>query len=153
MPPQLPPPPNPPYPVTSSAVPPRAPPPVAAPSLGAGTFDGQDKLPKLPIPKLEDTAARYLKIVAPLLSAEQLERTKAAVAKFVASDGPTLQRKLQEYAADRASYIEDFWFHAYLTHEDSVVLSLNPYFVLANDPTPSNNDQITRAASLVLGAV
>ena len=28
------------------------------------------------------------------------------------------------------SYIEEFWYESYLSHSDSVVLSLNPFFVL-----------------------
>lgn len=121
--------------------------------MAAGTFAGQPALPRLPIPPLEATLARYLKAVAPLLSAHQLEQTQAAVASFGAAEGPALQARLERYAEGKASYIEEFWFEAYLTHEDSVVLNLNPYFVLEDDPTPSNNDQVTRAASLVIGAV
>ena len=64
-----------------------------------------------------------------------------------------LQKSLREYAADKSSYIEDFWFDAYLSGSSSVVLNINPYFVLEDDPTPSNNDQVNRAASLTMSAL
>ena len=117
------------------------------------TFKGQADLPKLPVPPLEDTCDRYIQTLTPLLSEQELAATKAAVDRFLASDGPKLQAALREYAADKASYIEDFWFDAYLTGSSSVVLNINPYFVLEDDPTPSNNDQVHRAASLTMSAL
>ena len=117
------------------------------------TFDGQSSLPKLPIPPLEDTCKRYLLAVTPLLTKQELATTTAAVERFLATDGPALQKSLCEYAADKSSYIEDFWFDAYLSGSSSVVLNINPYFVLEDDPTPSNNDQVNRAASLTMSAL
>jgi hypothetical protein len=115
---------------------------------------GQSKLPKLPIPTLEDTCKRYLEQVAPLLSAAGLERTRGAVAQFLAGDGPKLQAALHEYASDKTSYVEDYWFESYLDYDASVVLNVNPFFVLADDPMPCASDmQISRAASLVISAV
>ena len=117
------------------------------------TFDGQSSLPKLPIPPLEDTCKRYLLAVTPLLTKQELATTTAAVERFLATDGPALQKSLCEYAADKSSYVEDFWFDAYLSGSSSVVLNINPYFVLEDDPTPSNNDQVNRAASLTMSAL
>lgn len=117
------------------------------------TYQGQDKLPKLPIPKLEDTCARYVKALTPLLSEQQLATTRAAVDAFVATDGPKLQQELCAYAEDKASYIEDFWYDAYLAGSSSVVLNINPYFVLEDDPVPQHNDQGRRAAALTISAL
>lgn len=117
------------------------------------TYQGQEKLPKLPIPKLEDTCARYVKALTPLLSEEQLATTRAAVDAFVATDGPKLQQELCAYAEDKASYIEDFWYDAYLAGSSSVVLNINPYFVLEDDPVPQHNDQGRRAAALTMSAL
>lgn len=38
------------------------------------------------------------------------EATKLAVKTFLESDGPALQEKLQTYATDKKSYIEEFWY-------------------------------------------
>ena len=35
----------------------------------------------------------------------------------------------------------------------AVVLNLNPFFLLEDDPTPARNDQVTRAASLTISAL
>ncbi|EEB91501.1 hypothetical protein MPER_10129, partial [Moniliophthora perniciosa FA553] len=88
----------------------------AKPAAGK-TFSFQDKLPKLPIPPLEDTCKR----------------------KFLENDGPIMQEKLFEYAKDKDS--------------DPVVLALNPFFVLENDPTPDRGSQLPRAASLIVSSL
>ncbi|KAG8461429.1 hypothetical protein KFE25_010616 [Diacronema lutheri] len=112
------------------------------------------QLPRLPIPEVAETCERYLTAVTPLLSEEDLERTRAAVAQFLARDADGLQAALREYARDKPSYVEDFWFDAYLKPDEPVVLNVNPFFVLADDPMPSAGDaQISRAASLVISSL
>ncbi|TYZ57119.1 hypothetical protein PybrP1_007896 [[Pythium] brassicae (nom. inval.)] len=117
------------------------------------TFRHQTSIPKLPIPSLEESCARYLEYIHALQTPEEREESKRRVAEFLATDGPELQRKLVAYDADKNSYIEEFWFEAYLNHPSSVVLNVNPFFVLEDDPTPSRNNQLSRAASLVLGSL
>lgn len=94
------------------------------------TFQNQPKLPRLPIPPLEDTARRYLRALQGLQDPDEHEQTKQAVEDFLNGDGPRIQQKLIEYAADKPSYIEEFWYESYLLHSDPVVLSLNPFFIL-----------------------
>ncbi|KAI9894862.1 MAG: hypothetical protein M1814_000082 [Vezdaea aestivalis] len=117
------------------------------------TFAGQEKLPKLPIPKLEDTTSKYLEALKPLQGAREHEETEAAVEQFLKVDGPYLQDKLKEYATGKSSYIEQFWYDSYLNYDNPVVLNLNPFFLLEDDPTPARNNQVTRAASLVISAL
>jgi carnitine O-acetyltransferase len=48
------------------------------------------------------------------------------------------------------------WFagyDSYLNFDNPVVLNLNPFFLLEDDPTPARNNQVTRAASLVVSAL
>ena len=52
------------------------------------TFHFQDSLPRLPIPKLEDTCRRYLDSQKPLLTPEQYEDTKQLVEKFQKREAP-----------------------------------------------------------------
>lgn len=117
------------------------------------TFANQDKLPKLPVPPLEDTCKRYLKALRGLQDDREHAATTRAVQRFLEGDGPQLQERLIEWAASRASYIEDFWYESYLSQRDPVVLSLNPFFVLENDPTPDRGSQLPRAASLVVSSL
>ncbi len=44
-------------------------------------------------------------------------------------------------------------YDSYLNFDNPVVLNLNPFFLLEDDPTPARNDQVTRAASLVVSAL
>lgn len=117
------------------------------------TFANQDSLPKLPIPDLEDTCRRHLDALAALQGPREHEESKAAVREFLKTDGPSLQEKLKNYATSKTSYIEQFWYDSYLNFDSSVVLNLNPFFLLEDDPTPARNHQVTRAASLVVSAL
>ncbi|KAK2781019.1 hypothetical protein FQN53_000872 [Emmonsiellopsis sp. PD_33] len=118
------------------------------------TFANQDSLPKLPIPDLEQTCNRYLESLVPLQTPREHEESKAAVREFLKNEGPELQDKLKNYATSKSSYIEQFWYDSYLNYDNlAVVLNLNPFFLLEDDPTPSRNNQVTRAASLVVSAL
>ncbi|KAI1139501.1 choline/Carnitine O-acyltransferase [Hypoxylon sp. FL0543] len=123
------------------------------PKNGGITFAYQDSLPKLPIPELEHTCKKYLAALKPLQSPREHSETKLAVQEFLKKDGPELQKKLQEYAVGKTSYIEQFWYDSYLNFDNPVVLNLNPFFLLEDDPTPARNNQVTRAASLVVSAL
>ncbi|CAJ2511091.1 Uu.00g067160.m01.CDS01 [Anthostomella pinea] len=120
---------------------------------GGITFAGQDELAKLPIPDLESTCQKYLAALKPLQGQREHAETKMAVQEFLKSDGPDLQEKLQQYAVGKTSYIEQFWYDSYLNFDNPVVLNLNPFFLLEDDPTPARNNQVTRAASLVVSAL
>ncbi|OWT38800.1 carnitine O-acetyltransferase [Cryptococcus neoformans] len=107
-------------------------------------------LPRLPIPPLKDTCARYLRALEALQSPKEHAKTKQVVKEFLeGGEGALWQEKLEEYAKDKESYIEEFWYESYLSHSDSVVLSLNPFFVLSSDVTPRSNPQLSRAAALI----
>ncbi|RSM18795.1 hypothetical protein CDV31_002313 [Fusarium ambrosium] len=120
---------------------------------GGITFSGQDKLPKLPIPELDATCKRYLEALKPLQTAREHAETQHAVNEFLKGDGPELQEKLKAYAQGKTSYIEQFWYDSYLNYDNPVVLNLNPFFLLEDDPTPARNNQVTRAASLVVSSL
>ena len=72
------------------------------------TFAAQDKLPKLPIPDLEQTCNKYMAALDPLQTAREHADTERAVLEFLRSDGPELQEKLKQYATGQGSYIEQF---------------------------------------------
>ncbi|KAF4970648.1 hypothetical protein FZEAL_9993 [Fusarium zealandicum] len=120
---------------------------------GGITFSGQDKLPKLPIPELNETCKRYLESLKPLQSTREHAETQHAVSEFLKGEGPELQEKLKAYAQGKTSYIEQFWYDSYLNYDNPVVLNLNPFFLLEDDPTPARNNQVTRAASLVVSSL
>ncbi|KAG8741894.1 hypothetical protein FRC10_002307 [Ceratobasidium sp. 414] len=120
---------------------------------GGITFAGQSSLPKLPVPPLKDTCARYLRALEALQDPREHAATKVAVDDFLNRTGPKWDVKLREYAATKDSYIEEFWYESYLSHSDPVVLALNPFFVLEDDPSPARGAQLPRAAALVTAAL
>ena len=102
----------------------------------ARTYDGQASLPRLPIPSLTETLQRFPSTVRALLNDKDFEECLASVQKFLEEDGPKLQEMLVEYEREGrekgtlGSYVEEFWSEAYLAPDSSVVMNLNPFFVL-----------------------
>jgi carnitine O-acetyltransferase len=72
------------------------------------TFAHQDKLPKLPIPELENSMKKYLASLKPLQNSREHAETQQAVDEFLKSEGPELQERLKKYANGKTSYIEQF---------------------------------------------
>ena len=65
------------------------------------TFARQHELPKLPIPPLEETCARYLRALEGLQDPRDHEETKRAVELFLRGDGPRIQERLQAWAENK----------------------------------------------------
>eukprot|EP01127_Copromyxa_protea_P007851 TRINITY_DN1782_c0_g2_i1.p1 TRINITY_DN1782_c0_g2~~TRINITY_DN1782_c0_g2_i1.p1 ORF type:complete len:634 (-),score=124.07 TRINITY_DN1782_c0_g2_i1:37-1938(-) len=107
-------------------------------------------LPRLPIPDLKVTLAKYIEYVTPLLSEAELEETKKKVQEFAKYDGPSLDAGLRELAKEApTSWLEGFWDTMYLSWRDPIAIHINPCFVFTNDPTPSRNKRVPRAASMI----
>ncbi|TFY81213.1 hypothetical protein EWM64_g2802 [Hericium alpestre] len=114
---------------------------------GQQTAGKKTKLPKLPIPDLEDTCRRYLTALEGLQDPTDHEHTRHAVEQFLNGEGPRIQEKLKAWAEKKDRY------ESYLSHSDPVVLALNPFFVLENDPTPDRGAQLPRAAALIVSSL
>jgi len=142
------------------------------------TFSRQATLPRLPIPTLEETLEKFPAAVSALLSShdgeknsngesasntretKEMKECRKEIEQFLAVDGPPLQTLLLEYEqkgredGTLGSYVEEFWTEAYLAPDQSVVLKLNPFFVLEDGPdTNKSKDQSCRAASLCFSAI
>ncbi|KAJ2845576.1 hypothetical protein IWW36_004724 [Coemansia brasiliensis] len=93
------------------------------------TFANQGKLPRLPVPTLEATAARYLKSLQPLLSNKEFEQAEKAVSQFIGPDGlgPILQQRLLQADKEAPSnWLEDIWLNkAYLEYRESNFINSN----------------------------
>lgn len=117
------------------------------------TYAGQSSLPRLPIPTLEETLDRFPAAVSALLStcddstsnnnnggngndSKEMKECLEEIHKFLTTDGPKLQKLLVEYDEQGkedgkvGSYVEEFWTDAYLAPDSSLVMNLNPFFVL-----------------------
>jgi carnitine O-acetyltransferase len=124
------------------------------------TYANQDQLPRLPIPHLFETLTKFQARLEALQDEAQRAETAEIVREFLENEGPILQEHLYEYEEEGTrnheigSYVEEFWNESYLSPDSSVVLNLNPYFVLEDAPDPKiAKDQIRRAASLCFAAL
>ncbi|MCP3881796.1 MAG: choline/carnitine O-acyltransferase [Sulfitobacter sp.] len=113
------------------------------------TFDLYSQLPRLPLPALEKTCARYLKTVRPLLNDADFAQAKVEVAELLASDGigQRLQADLAARAASTENWLSDWWDDvAYLSVPDPIVVNVST--VVIGDPEQPQNGQAQRAASV-----
>ncbi|MFP5272837.1 choline/carnitine O-acyltransferase [Coleofasciculus sp.] len=84
-------------------------------------YQFQESLPKLPLPRIEDTLERYLEIVAPLLSDAELAQTKAAAMDFQQGSGPVLQKQLEMIdRSTNTSYLHEFTLNSRLENRLSI---------------------------------
>lgn len=114
------------------------------------TFGNEERLPRVPLPGLEDSCARFLEWCAPLLNPEQLARSEAAVEQFVGGPGQELHAALAEYnASGVASWMDLFWASQYLGKRKRIALNSNFFFLF----TDNGQEQVERAAALIASAV
>jgi len=95
-------------------------------------------LPKLPVPTLEETAARYLKSLQPLLTSTELEASKKAVEEFIkpGGSGSKLQERLIARREDpkHKNWIYEWWNDAaYLSYRDPVVPYVSYFYSHRDD--------------------
>ncbi|KAJ3195931.1 hypothetical protein HK101_010610 [Irineochytrium annulatum] len=102
------------------------------------TFSLQPTLPRLPIPPLEETLARYLKSIQPIATAQDYERNVAFVRDFLKPGGlgHELQARLIEYdRSQTGSWLEKWWLQlAYHGWRDSCLINSNWYMIVDTPP-------------------
>ncbi|MCA1184831.1 MULTISPECIES: choline/carnitine O-acyltransferase [unclassified Saccharopolyspora] len=117
------------------------------------TFGNEDRLPRVPLPTLESSCARFLEWCAPLLDADQTARTEQAVAEYLRPDSPAreLHAELRRFDAAEGthSWLDRFWPSRYLGRRDRIALNANFFFLFQD----SELTQVQRAAGLIAGAV
>lgn len=122
----------------------------------ARTFGNEDRLPRLPMPPLEDTCERFISWCVPLMTAEELAATEIAVHSFQAADGPgrKLNHALKEAAHGAPSWLDTFWASRFLGQRGRIALDANYFFLLADSTIPGDpgEPQISRAAALTAAA-
>eukprot|EP00755_Sulcionema_specki_P018115 Sspe_Gene.66077::Locus_39059_Transcript_1_1_Confidence_1.000_Length_1972::g.66077::m.66077/K00624/E2.3.1.7; carnitine O-acetyltransferase len=115
----------------------------------------QGQLPRLPVPKLEDTLKMYLDSIRPLTTDAEFERTKQAVEDFRANLGPELQKRLVQRAKEKgdSSWLIDWWNElSYFGYRDPVVVYVS-YFYQFRPDTWSGMNQVFRAAGIIKSAL
>eukprot|EP00735_Rhodelphis_limneticus_P008741 TRINITY_DN2230_c0_g1::TRINITY_DN2230_c0_g1_i1::g.6687::m.6687 TRINITY_DN2230_c0_g1::TRINITY_DN2230_c0_g1_i1::g.6687 ORF type:complete len:666 (-),score=253.86,sp/Q5U3U3/CPT2_DANRE/41.77/0.0,Carn_acyltransf/PF00755.15/1.6e-155 TRINITY_DN2230_c0_g1_i1:260-2257(-) len=119
------------------------------------TMHFQDSLLRLPIPKLEDTCAKYLRAVQPITSEDEFTKTKKIVQEFQAGEGQKLQEELLAWdkAHKHTSYISGIWFEKYLKARVPMPINYTPFIAMRPDDRIEFNEPVTRATTLIRAAV
>ena len=126
------------------------------------TYELQDKLPKLPIPSLQESCKTFIESCKPLLNEEQMKETIKLTEEFLKDDtSKQLQEQLILYAKQQESqgksWLEDWWLkYAYLSYKAPLPTNSNWYVSVHPHPATKEFEQgekidpITRT-SIVIG--
>ena len=121
------------------------------------TFDNEDRLPRVPLPTLDDSCRLFLEWCAPLLTEDERAETEAAVAAFLHPDSPAhaLQAALERFDAAPGvrSWLDRFWPARYLGRRDRIALNANFFFLFNGPDDDRPQSRVQRAAGLVAAAV
>lgn len=81
-----------------------------APLKGTTTFAAQEKLPRLPVPKLDRTLAELKESLKPIAwDVKEFEEASRRIDDFGSSIGPTLQQRLEGRAQEKEHWLEEWW--------------------------------------------
>uniref|UniRef100_A0A8C6WY98 Choline O-acetyltransferase n=1 Tax=Neogobius melanostomus TaxID=47308 RepID=A0A8C6WY98_9GOBI len=119
-------------------------------------------LPKLPLPELHDTLARYQRCVKHLLTEEQFHRTKAIVQQFGAPGGvgstcnlSAVRKRLLLYVTYKTRIIVyEYWLnYMYLTNHLPLPVNSSPAIVFPPQHFGGPSDCLRFAAHLISGVL
>lgn len=123
-----------------------------ATEMSVGTWDYDERLPRLPIPTLEETCERFLQRCSPLLTDAEFAATAAGVEEFLAPDSPARKWQAEIERFDRTpgvhSWLDAFWKSRYLGYRDNIAFNVNSFFLFRD----SAHEQLERAAELIVRA-
>jgi len=108
--------------------------------IGGPLYTAQPKLPRLPVPSIAQTIARFLPTALPLAeTAEESRSLKDACASF-AEETAVLQRRLEERRDGEetrdSSWLQLWWnTEGYLKVRDSLVVNVSYFFHFSDDGT------------------
>ncbi|CAH8602295.1 unnamed protein product [Dicrocoelium dendriticum] len=111
-------------------------------------------LPRLPVPLLKNTLDRYLRLVAPVVSADVYQRTRRIVEDFgrPGGEGEKLQELLEKYAETKVNWVTDWWLDdMYLCNPLPLPVNSNPGMVFPRHTFISARQQLRFAAQLISG--
>jgi len=112
-------------------------------------YSYQGSLPRLPLPTVEDTMARYLRSVRPLLDDTQYSRMEKLAEEFTSGISVKLQRYLVLKSWWSSNYVSDWWEeYVYLRGRSPLMVNSNFYGIDAILMHPTTN-QAARAATII----
>ncbi|CAF3415005.1 unnamed protein product [Rotaria sp. Silwood1] len=108
---------------------------------------------RLPVPTLAETARKYLKTVAPLLSNDEFSETKKIVEQFQQESEP-LQELLLKRAQTEENWLSQWWLDkTYLEWRLNLPIYYNPALVFPRQSYRDFNGQIQFASNFIHGVL
>uniref|UniRef100_A0A8C8RP86 Choline O-acetyltransferase n=1 Tax=Pelusios castaneus TaxID=367368 RepID=A0A8C8RP86_9SAUR len=117
---------------------------------------GHVRLPKLPVPPLQQTLHMYLQCMKHLVPEEQFRKTKAIVEQFGAAGGlgEALQQKLLDRKEKTGNWVFNYWLDdMYLNNRLALPVNSSPAMIFARQHFKDVNDQLRFAANLISGVL
>ncbi|XP_061628989.1 carnitine O-palmitoyltransferase 1, muscle isoform isoform X1 [Phyllopteryx taeniolatus] len=112
-------------------------------------YSFQASLPRLPVPRVEDTIRRYLESVRPLLDDERYKQMEILANDFKESKAAQLQRYLILKSWWANNYVSDWWEeYIYLRGRGPIMVNSNFYIMDLLYITPTHR-QAARAGNVV----
>jgi carnitine O-acetyltransferase len=112
----------------------------------------QNDVQRLPVMPLKHILDNYLLSVQPLMSNQEMTKTRQVVEEFgkAGGIGEMLHKKLVERSQTHESWLADWWNHyAYLAFRDPVTVNVTPGIAYPHIPCGSRDEYIQTAAKLV----
>lgn len=107
-------------------------------------------LPKVPLPTVEQTMAEYVRVLQPIVTPQQLERTKSIIKQFSATIGPSLQEYLQAKREADDNWAYYYWLNdMYMDNPLPLPINSNPGMVMPPRKFTTVNDLAQFAAQLI----
>ncbi|KAM3868335.1 carnitine O-acetyltransferase-like [Diretmus argenteus] len=115
----------------------------------------QEGLPRLPVPPLKQTCERYLAMLQPIVSEEELDYTRQLVEEFLRGGvGERLQKGLERRARKTDNWLSEWWMQsAYLDCRMPVAVYTSPGVVLPRMRFHDSQGQMRFAARLIAGVL
>lgn len=130
--------------------------PIAPTKLPGRYFAHQKSLPRLPVPPLLQTLERYLLMLEPIVSQEELEHTSQLVKEFAQKGGvgARLQASLERRASKTENWLSEWWLRtAYLESRLPVVIHSSPGVLLPKQDYHDRQGQLRFSAKLIAGVL
>ncbi|XP_056132360.1 carnitine O-acetyltransferase-like [Lampris incognitus] len=125
------------------------------PQIPARSLVHQEGLPKLPVPPLKQTCERYLAMLEPIVSKEELEHTQGLVEEFLKGGvGERLQKRLERRGHKTENWLSEWWLQsAYLDSRMPLAVYTSPGVVLPRMHFHDRQGQMRFAAKLIAGVL
>uniref|UniRef100_A0A182S9A5 Choline O-acetyltransferase n=1 Tax=Anopheles maculatus TaxID=74869 RepID=A0A182S9A5_9DIPT len=113
-------------------------------------FGFPQMLPKVPVPTVEQTMAEYLRVLQPIVTPQQLDRTKSIIKQFSATIGPGLQEYLLARRETEDNWAYHYWLNdMYMDNPLPLPINSNPGMVMPPRKFTTVNDLAQFAAQLI----